>query len=345
MRRIDSIAKLRNLLQVMAFCLVIATLNYAFQPHKPYGPPVAYSMSIGFCTWAIVDIGRHFFPSARETGWPKGFTGVGLVAVGILVGFALGNSIGDFLCRTLGLYVGPPPDLRKELLNSLLISVVAGIVGSFYFYAVSRSAYLEQQMGEARRHADEARLKLLETQLEPHMLFNTLANLRALIAVDPARAQDMLDHVIAYLRATLDASRRTTHPLQAEFDRLRDYLELMAIRMGPRLAYELQLPADLAQQPVPTLLLQPLVENSIQHGLEPKVGGGRVLVRAHREDGQLVLQVDDTGVGATQSSPGGGGFGLAQVRERLAALHGAKARLDFRAAADGAHARITLPAA
>ena len=98
--------------------------------------------------------------------------------------------------------------------------------------------------------------------------------------VDAARAQQMLDHMIAYLRATLDASRAANHPLQAEFDRLRDYLELMAIRMGPRLSYAIDLPPQLADWPVPTLLLQPVVENSIQHGLEPKVEGGRITVSA-----------------------------------------------------------------
>src|SRR5258706_5522010 len=141
---------------------------------------------------------------------------------------------------------------------------MAGIAGSYYFYSINKSAYLQRKMAEAHKHASEARLKLLETQLEPHMLFNTLANLRALIAVDPQRAQTMLDHMISYLRATLSASRTATHSLQAEFERLRDYLELMTIRMGPRLAYSLELPPDLAQHPVPALLLQPLVENSIQ---------------------------------------------------------------------------------
>jgi LytS/YehU family sensor histidine kinase len=177
------------------------------------------------------------------------------------------------------------------------------------------------------------------------MLFNTLANLRVLIGIDPPRAQHMLDHMIAYLRATLDASRATTHPLQREFDRLRDYLELMAIRMGERLSYTLELPADLAGVPVPTLLLQPLVENSIQHGLEPKVQGGRIAVRAAREGELLVLTVDDTGVGDAGAPIDGNGFGLAQIRERLQALHGERARLDFGADAGGAHARITLPIA
>src|SRR6185369_5248179 len=118
---------------------------------------------------------------------------------------------------------GYSPNRAADLRNSILITAMAGVAGSYYFYAANKSAYLERKMTEARQHANEARLKLLETQLEPHMLFNTLANLRALIGVDPARAQGMLDHMIAYLRATLNASRAATHSLQAEFDRIRDY--------------------------------------------------------------------------------------------------------------------------
>ncbi|MDE2607915.1 MAG: histidine kinase [Burkholderiales bacterium] len=332
------------MLQVAAFTLVIATAQVLFTPDRPYGPPVAYSLAIGLVCWAIIDLGRNFFPSAAETGWPQGPAGIALVVVGIAGGFFIGNRIGDALCHAFGLGAGAPPvDAAMDLRSSVMITVLAGIVGSYYFYSVGKSNYLERKMGEARRHADEARLKLLETQLEPHMLFNTLANLRALIGVDPERAQHMLDHMIAYLRATLDASRATTHPLGSEFDRLRDYLELMAIRMGPRLAFTLELPPDLAGVPVPTLLLQPLVENSIQHGLEPKVEGGRITVRAAREGGQLVITVDDTGVGDGHGPSSGNGFGLAQIRERLAALHGDEASLDFRTGPDGAHARITLP--
>jgi sensor histidine kinase YesM len=183
------------------------------------------------------------------------------------------------------------------------------------------------------------------------MLFNTLANLRVLIATDAPRAQQMLDHMIAYLRATLSASLSTTHPLQAEFDRLRDYLELMTVRMGPRLTYTLDLPPALAAQPVPALLLQPLVENAIQHGLEPKVEGGRVTISARQEGDTVCLEVADTGVGAAHSpaavAPVAGaakGFGLNQVRERLATLYGARGTLDFSTEINGgARATVRLP--
>jgi hypothetical protein len=335
---IDWLSKLRHLLQVLGYCLAVATLQYAFQPDRPYAPPVVYSLFIGTSTWAIIDLGRPFLPSSAETGWPRGAAGVLLVIAGIVGGYLMGNWLGNAVCHAWHLYppgalVDPATDLR----NSLLITAVAGIAGSYYFYSTNRSAYLERKMSEAKRHANEARLKLLETQLEPHMLFNTLANLRVLIGVDPTRAQEMLDHMIAYLRATLDASRTTTHSLQAEFDRVQDYLALMAIRMGPRLRYALDLPPELAQVPVPALLLQPLVENSIKHGLEPKVEGGSVRVSARREGSDLVLEVADTGVGPSESgeSVKGRGFGMGHVRERLVTLHGATATMDFAPAAEG----------
>ena len=343
--KIDWVNKLQHGLQVAAFGMAIASIQYAFLPDRPYGTLVAYSLAISVCTWAIIDLSRDFFPSAAETGWPRGWAGLTLVAVGIVVGYMVGNWIGDTACRTFGLYNGMPPlDRATELRTSVLITILAGITGSYYFYAQNKGAYLERQMREARRHADEARLKLLETQLEPHMLFNTLANLRALIGVDPARAQAMLDHMIAYLRATLAASRSTTHPLAAEFDRLRDYLELMSIRMGPRLAFTLDLPPALEQRTVPTLLLQPLVENAIQHGLEPKVEGGRITVRAHDDGSALVIEVADSGAGTGEMPTNGKGFGLSQIRQRLATLYGDAASIQFVATpGDGARAVIRIP--
>lgn len=353
--KLDWIAKLRHFLQVLAFCLAIATIQYAFNPERPYGPPVAYSLLIGSFTWAIIDLGRELFPSSAETGWPHGLPGLLLVAGAIVGGYLAGNWVADQLCIYYGWYPpGPVSSIERsgQLRTSILITALAGIAGSYYFYSINKSAYLERKMVEARQHASEARLKLLETQLEPHMLFNTLANLRVLIGTDTERAQQMLDHMIAYLRATLAASRGTTHPLQAEFDRLGDYLELMAVRLGPRLAYTLDLPADLASHAVPTLLLQPLVENCIQHGIEPKVQGGRIQVTARSEGGVLVIEVADTGVGPgrsapTDSAPGGGkGFGMNQVRERLAALYGAAASMEFGPGPQGgARTLLRLPLA
>jgi signal transduction histidine kinase len=343
--RLDAIDKLRHLLQTAAFALAISALQVGFEPGKPFGPVTVYSLAISILIWATIDLGRHAMPSARQTGWPTGMEGVLLIAVGVGGGWFAGLRLGDLLCHTFGLYpAGIRVDPVRELRNSILVTLAAATVAIYYFYSRNRSAYLERRMGEVQRHADDARLKLLETQLEPHMLFNTLANLRALISVDPQRAQHMLDHMIAYLRATLDASRAATHPLQAEFDRVRDYLELMAIRMGPRLQFDLQLPADLAQRHVPTLLLQPLVENAIKHGLEPQVQGGHLVVRATAQGDGLLLEVCDTGVGPGAAGVPGSGFGLAQVRERLAAVYGPAASLELAAVQPrGTRVALQLP--
>ena len=338
--------KLRHFLLIVGFALLVAAVLVGFRPHAAYQPALTYSLLISLACWVLIDFGRHLFASSAETGWPTGLPALLLVAGGLVLGSVLGSIAADRICRAFGWYsTDHSMYSATHWRNTILVSAIAGIVASYWFYAQGRSSYLRRKMAEAQQHASEARLKLLQAQLEPHMLFNTLANLRALIAVDPPRAQAMLDHMIAYLRATLDASRATTHTLQHEFDRLRDYLELMAIRMGPRLAFHLDLPPELADTPVPALLLQPLVENSIHHGLEPKVQGGRVDVRARLEGALLVLEVDDTGVGDNGAASDGKGFGLAQVRERLASLHGDRARITFRRDAHGAHTRIDLPAA
>jgi LytS/YehU family sensor histidine kinase len=215
------------------------------------------------------------------------------------------------------------------------------------FLSYFRLQELKLQQAEAQRQAAEAKLTLLQSQLEPHMLFNTLAHLRVLIKLRPDEAQTMLDQLIAFLRATLHASRTQSHALADEFARLADYLALMQVRMQQRLRVELQLPPELAATPVPPLLLQPLVENAIKHGLEPNVDGGQLRVAAQLVEGQLVLTVSDSGVGVRGAGEAAGtGFGLSQIRERLAHRYGPAARLELSMPPEGgcaATVRIPLP--
>jgi sensor histidine kinase YesM len=251
----------------------------------------------------------------------------------IVLGYAAGTAVGDAYGgrSTWELILLSPQRFWGFLLWSAGIS--AGFL--FFFYHREKAHALEKL-------ATETRLKLLESQLEPHMLFNTLANLRVLIRLDPDRATAMLDRLGDYLRATLAASRAegaTSHTLALEFQRLRDYLELMAVRMGPRLRHTLDLPEALASHPVPPLLLQPLVENAIRHGLEPSVEGGEIAVSARAEGATLVITVRDSGVGFAGAP--NAGFGLTQVRERLATAFAAQARLDW-ASAPGPGTCITL---
>ncbi|CAA2107208.1 sensor histidine kinase [Variovorax paradoxus] len=338
---------LRHGLITAVFCCLIA-IALTITEGGGWAPHLVYSLSIGLISWLFIDITRLLMTGHREIRWPLGVRGYLIVVIGVVLGFMGGNLIGDA-------WIGAPAfdflDFTGHKLATAVVITIAATVGMcFFFYSLGKSKHLQSQIDLAQRDATEARLKLLETQLEPHMLFNTLANLRVLIAVDPPRAVAMLDRLNSYLRMTLSGSRALSHPLSAEFDRLGDYLELMSVRMGERLRYTLELPDDLRDVPVPPLLLQPLVENSIRHGLEPKVEGGRIAVRAHRDGGRLVIEVSDTGVGLDASAPSDdtGGFGMEQVRERLATVYGDQARMSLSPAPGpdgGACATLSFPLA
>jgi hypothetical protein len=277
----------------------------------------------------------------------RGWGGVALAtATSVVLGPPLGQWVADAITgfNTPGVFDFTSSNARITMLISLMATALLVTVLS----GAERLATARADAEAAQRQAAEHQLRLLQSQLEPHMLFNTLANLRVLIGLDAVQAQAMLDRLIAFLRATLNASRLSSHPLATEFDRINDYLALMAVRMGQRLRVQLDLPAELGQLEVPPLLLQPLVENAIKHGLEPHVEGGLVTVSALVHRGQLVLTVRDTGVGwrALPSAEPGTQFGLAQVRERLATLHGQAATLTLQGAPDalgGTLATIRLP--
>ena len=279
--------------------------------------------------------------------WPGCGWMLPVVVVATLGGYGFGMSLADALLgrvRSDGVFSG-----GRALVLVLVVCLAVALGAVYFFHSRARLALLREAAQRATQSAAEAQLRLLQSQLEPHMLFNTLANLRVLIASDPARAQAMLDRLIAFLRATLAASQRPDHTLADEFDRLADYLALMAVRMGERLELTLDLPETLRGARVPTLLLQPLVENSIRHGLEPQVHGGRIVVRARAQGDMLTLSVRDTGVGLPAGAASGdSGFGLQQVRERLAVACGERARLTLEPAGDadgGTLAIVQLPLA
>lgn len=283
------------------------------------------------------------------------------VLVGSLLAMVLGPVVGLAMVELL---TGQPSESMGNLgLNSSRIILVFSIVGTLFAGVVistlERLSAARAQAEAAQRLAAENQLRLLQSQLEPHMIFNTLANLRVLIGLEPARAQAMLDHLIHFLRATLSASRTEAHALATEFERVADYLALMGVRMGPRLQVRLDLPDELRTAPVPPLLLQPLVENAIKHGIEPHVQGGLITVTARREGADLVLSVRDTGIGlgpapaaprdeaaGPERGAQGTPFGLAQVRQRLTTLYGQGATLTLHGAHDeagGTLASVRLP--
>ncbi|HKX42713.1 MAG TPA: histidine kinase, partial [Burkholderiaceae bacterium] len=202
------------------------------------------------------------------------------------------------------------------------------------------------------RQALEAQLKLLQGQIEPHFLFNTLANVVGLMETDTPRAKLMLESFVDYLRSSLGGMRRADHTLGDELALIDAYLRVIRIRMDERLHYTIDVPEALHGCALPALTLQPLVENAVVHGLEPKIAGGsiRIVGRMGESRGarRLTLAVHDDGLGlpanAAQAASAGSGTALANIRERLQQRHGDAASLRVEAlATSGVCATLTLP--
>lgn len=190
-----------------------------------------------------------------------------------------------------------------------------------------------------------AKLSLLHAQVEPHFLYNTLASAQLLVRSDPQRAEDMLGHLIQYLRRSLPSADNEMSTLGAELERAVAYLEILRIRMGARLAVQVDVPENLRATPLPPMVLQTLVENAIKHGLEPRTGGGTVWIRARRSDEAVAVTVADDGDGLSTKNSGTG-IGLKNVRERLRLLYGGSAALSVVANfPTGVAATITVPPA
>jgi signal transduction histidine kinase len=201
-----------------------------------------------------------------------------------------------------------------------------------------------QQLAGLRHAVLAAELKALQAQVEPHFLYNTLANTRYLARQDPERAAQMLEHLIAYLHSALPDMRSQDSTLGREFDLAGHYLALMAIRYGARLHYRLDCPDELAAMPMPPLLLMTLVENAVKHGVERKPGAVSVTLDAQRAGAAVTVTVGDDGAGIADTVLGSG-VGLRNLRQRLAALYGEKAAFDLRRTSGGVtEAVLTVPA-
>jgi LytS/YehU family sensor histidine kinase len=228
-------------------------------------------------------------------------------------------------------------------LGAALVVVIATIAYARTRQVAQRMALLQAEADRERltRQGVQAELKLLQAQVEPHFLFNTLANLRFLVQTQSANALPMLDHLIHYLRTALPEIRAESSTVGRELELARAYLGILRIRMGGALEISTEVPQDLAGHAFPPLVVLTLVENAIKHGIAP-VGRGRVSVRASAAGDRLRVVVEDDGRGLVE--PIGQGVGLGNVRERLHALYGESARIELSGRVDGgALAAVEVP--
>jgi signal transduction histidine kinase len=262
----------------------------------------------------------------------------------VALAVALSSLVG--VVAWLAVSTGGAFDLEREGVTSPLAVVAEGILGGWLLYgmqcaifavvylflreadeSVERALQAERDRALFVQRMDEARLRMLQAQIEPHFLFNTLATVRRLYETSPGDAATMLDNLMRYLAVALPQMRASGSTLGREADLTGAYLDIQRIRMGSRLAYDIAIPESLRNERVPPMMLLTLAENAIKHGLAPLPEGGQVRVSATVSGDELQMRVEDTGRGFVQSS--GGGTGLANIRARLTAVYGPAGRLTL----------------
>lgn len=315
--------------------LIATVLAFGIRPEETFWQDFVFSQSIGLSMFTLIGIPRHAIwgdgpPSKKLFPW-------------IIVGAVLiGVPLGQWIARTILCLNGNSavPWRADSLRMSFIIAMLAALGATYYYWSRGKLAALQRQAAldaldreEAEKQVVRAQLMALQAQIEPHFLFNVLAHVDVLIARDPVGARRLLQHLIGFLRTSLSHARAEQCTLAQEFALLRAYLDIQALRFGSRLRFSLALDDAIANIVIPPMLIQPLVENAVVHGIEPAREGGEIALSArlvaHDDGERLVLEVRDTGVGFGNDGGKGSGLGLTHVRERLSRLFDGDARLTI----------------
>ncbi len=332
----------------VAAVLIVLTLTFSTDGTRSRWPTVVaanaiISLAISFSVRLAFSLGRRLVGAGRLANAPSGWRSLYFTVVPI-VGVAVGWPLGMIAAGQLDERYMAPLVRPGVLGTSIVIALFITALFQQFFRTKARQIAAENL-------ATEAQLRLLQAQIEPHFLFNTLANVVSLMEVDAPRAKSMLEAFVDYLRASLSGLGQGRHTLGDEIDLIDAYMRIIKIRMEERLDYAIEVPAALRGLTLPALTLQPLVENAIVHGLEPQIAGGRVRVGARSDGRSLVITVDDDGAGLAAATgavarPPGSGTALANIRRRLEQAYGSSASLDIRAAEPrGVCAQLSLPVA
>ena len=327
-----------TVLLIAAINLGIAGVEWIDDP-RPFWHPLVTVQLYGFAIAYCVNVAAP---------WDKGSP-----IIRICVATAIGALIGVVLVILVkGYSIAYVHERLMFFGYNVILAFFNGVLISLIFYVKFKEtrAAAALHKAEVERHllskqAIEAELKLMQAQVEPHFLFNTLASVQFLTETNPKEAGELLGHLIDYLRAALPQLRASSTTLGKEADLAEAYLNILRMRIGARLAFNIDIPADLRLHPFPPNLLISLVENAIKHGIEPAAAGGTIALSARRDGDSIVVSVADTGRGFVEASTlAGEGVGLSNVRERLTALYGSRGRFTLEPLTPhGARATLALP--
>jgi signal transduction histidine kinase len=341
-----------NALFSTAVAVVLTGLFIGFNPRIQLWPAFWQTWVISQCIgFSVQLLGDRFGAWAVPRGfaqWRAPTRALSIITV-VMVAISIGYIAGFALTgrNFLAMVAANPRFAISQFVVAGLALLTWLLISRAQAAQLRREADLARADAQAQalqRQAADAELRALQAQIEPHFLFNTLANAIALVDYQPQQAKRLLERFNEHLRATLAASRRTHTSLGDELQLLEGYLELMQMRMGRRLSYAIDVPEALRNLPFAPLLLQPLVENALAHGLEPKVEGGHIGVSAQRHGQRVRITVADTGLGMAAPASKGNGLGVTNVRQRLQALRGASASLNVQPHAEGCAATLEFDA-
>ena len=311
------------------YVLVIDTLIALFLSATGISHPFGVNFVVSQCYGVTIFTVIHLLLWMFKPGWKIGPI-ILMMAASLVIGYFTGGYLAFVILKRI-FSITLTHQGASIVQQMVLVLAIAAAVGYFFFSKARLRATGELIQQEriqrlsSEKEALEANLRLLQAQIEPHFLFNTLSNVLSLIDTDPAKGKAMLSDLIRYLRTSLSRTRPDTTTLGQEMEMIKSYLSIQKVRMGERLTFAIDFPESLSERPLPPMLLQPLVENAVKHGLEPRVEGGKISVEAS-ENGEVVrVTIADTGEGFSAYEQTG--IGLANVRERIRLIYGDRGRL------------------
>ena len=328
-----------RVLWVTVICMVATAISVGFFINT-YLDLLVTALCVGYTSMVLFTMAGN----VRQARLPPEAMQVMAVIVGsvlgtILAGFVKGRDLSNMFSERL---VGVAISMGLGIGFGCVV-VAGAILRAKHARDQARIAKAEAERNQLEKNILEARLQLMQAPVEPHFLFNTLANVQHLVETDAPAASRMLDSLIQYLRAALPQMREGATTLGREIDMARAFLDIHRIRMGARLDYRIEVPESLRSRPFPPMMLISLVENAVKHGVDPCCECGTITIRAADEEGRIKVSVADTGEGVKPKK--GGGVGLTNIRERLKALYGSRAALVLEENAPrGVVASIEVPA-